>query len=106
MPVHPTEETTSQPAGSITEAIAKNPSSNTASTASDAPLHTTDDDDDQNASSSSGGDGGQQARIRATAQDHQGNPGPVVLGGVQAEEIGRPADKEESRKRAEELNRD
>ena len=95
--------------------IAKNPSSKTGSTASDAPLHTSDDNtaDSSSSSSSSAGSGGgghegrqQPSQIRATAEDFKGNPGPVVLDDVQAKDIEKPASKQELRARMEELNKD
>ncbi|KJX98713.1 hypothetical protein TI39_contig396g00001 [Zymoseptoria brevis] len=39
---------------------------------------------------------------KATIQDHQANPGPVM---ASAEQLGEPASKEELKKRAEELNK-
>ena len=39
---------------------------------------------------------------KATAQDHQANPGPVIS----QQDLGEPASKEESRKRAAELNKE
>jgi hypothetical protein len=40
------------------------------------------------------------SNAKATIHDHQANPGPVI-----AENLGKPASKEELRKRAEELNK-
>ncbi|KAF2190556.1 hypothetical protein K469DRAFT_558619 [Zopfia rhizophila CBS 207.26] len=80
MPVHPAEENTS---GNITDQVAKDSSNSTASTHS---AH------QENTGATSGGSIGIQA--------HKANPGPVI-----AEDIGKPASKEELKKRAEELNK-
>ena len=45
-------------------------------------------------------DAGVDGKAKATAQDHQANPGPVI-----SQNLGEPASKEESKKRAEELNK-
>ncbi|KAL0260338.1 hypothetical protein SLS55_004024 [Diplodia seriata] len=83
MPVHPAEETAT---GSITDHVAKNSAD---STASDHPLHDTD------TNVTSGG-----ASSKAHASDHKAHPGPVI-----AEDIGKPASKEELKARAAELNK-
>lgn len=61
MPQHPSEETTYE---SITEKIAANPSSNTESTASDHPIHDTQHEE-------------KEEPMKASANDHHANPGPV-----------------------------
>ncbi|KAF2466012.1 uncharacterized protein BDR25DRAFT_306463 [Lindgomyces ingoldianus] len=80
MPHHPAEENAT---GNITDQVAKDASDSTAST---HPHHQVD------AGATSGGSIGAQA--------HKANPGPVM-----AEDIGKPASKEELKKRAEELNK-
>ncbi|KAI9753392.1 MAG: hypothetical protein M1815_006246 [Lichina confinis] len=86
MPVHPSEENVDATAGSITDQVAKNPSSTTESSASDHPAHQGDD--------SSG-------KVRATAEHFKAAPGPALP----QDDIGQPASKEELRARAEELNK-
>jgi hypothetical protein len=81
MPVHPAEETAS---GSITDQVAKESKDSTAST---HPLH----QEDTGATS-----GGSVDAMQA----HKANLGPVI-----AENIGKPAGKDELKKRAEELNK-
>jgi len=83
MPTGP-EETDDHQKGAITEQIAKNPSSNTESTASSHPNH----DDDLTA--------GQKEAFRASSA----NPGPVISH-VNVQQEG---SKEERRKKAEEMN--
>ena len=90
MPVLPSEDETQTGKGSITEQVAKNPSSNTPSTASDHPTHQGD------RKPPSGG-------VKAQAQDFQATPGPVIPQDTSALE--QPASKEELRARAEELNK-
>ncbi|KAF2116931.1 hypothetical protein BDV96DRAFT_645330 [Lophiotrema nucula] len=80
MPHHPAEENTSS---NIFDQVAKESSDSTAST------H---EHHDEQSSATSGGS------IAANA--HKANPGPVI-----AEDIGKPASKEELKKRAEELNK-
>ncbi|KAI9887925.1 MAG: hypothetical protein M1823_000314 [Watsoniomyces obsoletus] len=92
MPVHPSEEETQTSTGSITEQVAKNPSSNTASTASDHPIHQGDQ---------SGGKS--NPSTQAKAEHFQSQPGPVLPQDVSAFE--QPASKEELRAKAEELNK-
>jgi len=84
MPAGP-EETDNHPKGAITEQIAKNPSSNTESTASSHPAH------------NGGVTAGQKKAFEATGA----NPGPVVSEGVNVQQEGT---KEERRKKAEEMN--
>ncbi|KAF2873285.1 hypothetical protein BDV95DRAFT_605845 [Massariosphaeria phaeospora] len=81
MPVHPAEENVSS--GSITDQVAKESSDSTAST---APMHQEDN------KVTSGGS--------VSANAHKANPGPVM-----AQDIGKPASKEELKKRVEELNK-
>lgn len=84
MPVLPQEE---EAPSNITEMVAKNPSPNTESTASDHPRH-----DDDNAAP------------RAQAKDFKATPGPVIP--QKAEDLGEPASKDELKARAAELNKD
>lgn len=84
MPVHPSEEKADP--GSITEKVAKNPSSNTDSTASDHPEHK---------HNQSGG--------LATAQDHQAQPGPAIPQSM--DDVEKPKSKDELKARAAELNK-
>ncbi|KAI4140488.1 MAG: hypothetical protein LQ340_007863 [Diploschistes diacapsis] len=83
MPVHPSEETA--PEG-ITEKVAKNPSSNTESTASEHPIHHNDHAPPE--------------QIKATAEDYQANPGPVV-----PDSMPPASSKEELKAKTEELNK-
>jgi len=78
MPVHAAEENAT---GSITDQVAKDSSDSTASTHDSHKVDT----------------GVNPGGVHANA--HKANPGPVM-----AENIGKPADKEELRKRAQELN--
>jgi len=80
------DETDNHQAGSITEQVAKNPSSNTESTASDHPNH------------HDGEPKGEQVQFR----HHQANPGPAIPKDFSAQEEGT---KEERRKKTEELNK-
>lgn len=82
MPVLPQEE---EAQGGITEMIAKNPSSNTDSTASDHPAHKEDES------------------VKAQAKHFQATPGPAIPQNMG--DVGEPASKEELRARAEELNK-
>lgn len=84
MPVHPSEENVDS--GSITEKVAKNPSSATGSTASDHAAHK----DDHSAG-------------KASAQDHQAHPGPAIPQSM--DDVEKPVPKEELRARAAELNK-
>ncbi|KAI9817499.1 MAG: hypothetical protein M1827_001109 [Pycnora praestabilis] len=83
MGAHPAEENTEE---GITEMIAKNPSSNTNSTASDHHTHKDD---------TSGG--------KAQASDFQATPGPAIPHTM--EDMPPKASKEELKARAEELNK-
>ncbi|KAI9675261.1 MAG: amidophosphoribosyltransferase [Caeruleum heppii] len=86
MPVHPDEE---HAEGGITEKVAKNPSSNTASTASDHPTHA----DDMSAGKSDN---------KAQAKDFHATPGPAIPQTMGDAE--KPASREELKARAAELN--
>ena len=86
MPVHPSEEETQS---GITEVIAKNPSSNTESTASDHPIHHGHHGDD---------------KVKAQAKDFNATPGPVIP--QSADDLGEPASKDELKARAAELNKE
>lgn len=86
MPVLPSEETVESTTGSITDQIAKNPSSNTDSTASDHAAHQSDDT---------------SGKENPSVKHFQATPGPAIPEG----DIGQPASKEELWARAEELNK-
>jgi hypothetical protein len=92
MPVHPSEEEIQSAPGSLTDQVAKNPSPNTESTASDHPIHQGD---------TSGGK--DQPRPLAKAEEFKSTPGPVVPQNV--DDFPAPAPKEELKARAEELNK-
>jgi hypothetical protein len=77
MPAGP-EETDNHPAGSITEQIAKNPTSKTESTASDHPHHTEDNTK------------GEQVQFR----HHEANPGPAVPKDFNVKEEGTKAERQ------------
>jgi len=81
MPVHPSEENTT---GNLTDKVAKESSDSTAST---HQMH-----DEDHSGATSGG--------KASAMDHKAHPGPVM-----SDNLGKPAGREELRKRAEELNK-
>lgn len=87
MPAGP-EETDNHKSGSITEQVAKNPSSKTDSQASDHHHHKTEEDNKQ----------GDQVQFR----HHEANPGPAVSKDFSAQEEGT---KEERRAKAEEMNK-
>ncbi|KAI9697430.1 MAG: hypothetical protein M1836_004708 [Candelina mexicana] len=80
MPVHPSEENTTD---NITEVVAKNPSSTTNSTASDHPYH--------------------KDSHKASAQDFQANPGPAIPQTM--DDLPPKASKEELKARSKELNK-
>ncbi|KAI9823447.1 MAG: hypothetical protein M1832_002458 [Thelocarpon impressellum] len=82
MPVHPSEEVAD---GNITEKVAKNPSSNTGSTASDHPGHK-----------------GDHSAGKASAKDFQATPGPAIP--QKMSDVGEPESKEALRAKAEKLN--
>jgi hypothetical protein len=87
MPHHESEETQDHVAGSITDQIAKNPSSNTESTASDHQLH---DEKEEGET--------------ALYEHHKAHPGPVDPKDKSVFET--KASPEELTKRAQELNKD
>lgn len=85
MPAGP-DETDNHPSGSITEQVAKNPTSKTESTASDHPVH---GDDNQQ---------GDKVQFRY----HEAHPGPAIPKDFNVKEEGT---REERRAKAEELNK-
>jgi len=85
MPAGP-DETDNHPKGSITDQVAKDPSSKTGSTASDHPAH------------QDGAPEGDKVQFRA----HEANPGPAVPKDFNIQQEGT---KEERQARAQELNK-